>query len=26
MILFAVLINRYREYQEENKKKIFVHE
>ena len=26
MILFAVLINRYREYQEENKKKIFSHE
>ena len=26
MILFAVLVNRYREYQEENKKKIFTHE
>ena len=26
MILFAVLVNRYREYQEENKKKIFSHE
>ena len=26
MILFAVLVNRYREYQEENKKKIFNHE
>tara|TARA_B100001013_G_scaffold24803_1_gene13747 strand:- start:2426 stop:3406 length:981 start_codon:yes stop_codon:yes gene_type:complete len=26
MILFAVLVNRYREYQEANKKKIFSHE